>query len=80
MKKRGRGRKERSREKKTASQRESNKRCIEIQLCINATRHRNRTAKPEANNATLVTLMLTTNDMFEVFFFSERNSLCIHTC
>jgi len=61
MKKKGRGRKEREvgRNRQDSQRKKSNKR-----WSINAATEQQ---TPEANNATLVTLMLTTNDMFEVF-------------
>lgn len=80
MRKRGRGRKERSRREKYRQP--EKKKAIKDVLrfsCVSMLPHATETEQqqPEANNATLVTLMLTTNDMFEVF--TERNSLCNHT-
>lgn len=69
MKKRGRGRKEREVGRKRQPVRQKAIKDVLRFSCVSMP-HTTETEQqqPEANNATLVTLMLTTNDMFEVFF------------
>lgn len=78
-KREGEGEKKEVGEKNTDSQRKKAIKDVLRFSCVSMLQHATETEQqqPEANNATLVTLMLTTNDMFEDF--TERNLLCNHT-
>lgn len=65
MNKRGRGRKEREVGRKRQPVREKAIKDVLRFSCVSMP-HATEQQQPEANNAMLVTLMLTTNDMFDV--------------